>query len=150
MIFGVSILETDWRRGKQVPWVSSHFQFAKPSVGYRLLCKHSDRSLKWLLAAHNANILQLLVKFSSCPLPAYHTFTYVMMNLCALSCNRGHCDCNCFIPSFNSRYSVHKMYILTVCVHFTSYTRARFHLTEQQITENNGHYSPTTVVPAGC
>jgi len=42
------------------------------------------------------------------------------------------------------------MYILTVCVHFTSYTRARFHLTEQQITENNGHYSPTTVVPAGC
>ena len=70
----VSKLEADRPRGKQVPWVTSHLQFAKPSVGYRLLCKHSDCSLKRLLAAHNANILQSLVQFSSCPLPADHTF----------------------------------------------------------------------------
>jgi hypothetical protein len=81
MIFVVSILEADWPRGKQVPWVPFHLQFAKHSVGYRLLCKHSDRSLKWLLSAYNTNILQSLVLFPSCPLPACLSVTLLYMSL---------------------------------------------------------------------
>jgi hypothetical protein len=106
----------------KMPWVPSHLQFAKPSVSYILLCKHSDHSLKWLLAAQNASILQSLIKISSCPLPAYHTSIHVTLNLSALSCNGGHCDCNWFIPLFNSKYSVHKciypqFLFTTHCIH---------------------------------
>jgi len=127
-----TLLEADGPCGKQVPWVPSNSQFAKPSVGYRLLCKHSDRRLKWLLAAHHANILQLLAEFSSCPLPAYQTFIHVITNLCALSCNKGHCE---HILSLNLIQTTlcTKWIYSRVCVHYTLYTCARFHLSEQLI-----------------